>query len=154
MRSPKKNYSVSLRILADFTAGSLSALINPIGRMNYTNAPPAQVLKVFETVPNMYLILSPDLYILTASDLYLEATQTTRQKLVGRHIFEAFPDNPAIPDADGVKNIHASLQRVLSTRKPDQMPVQHYDVPDPAQPGVFLERYWLPSHTPVLDEQG
>ncbi len=117
-------------------------------------APSADVLKVFETVPNMYLILSPDLHILTASDLYLEATQTTREKLMGRHIFEAFPDNPATPEADGVKNIHASLQRVLATRKPDQMPVQHYDVPDPTQPGKFLERYWLPSHTPVLDEQG
>jgi PAS domain S-box-containing protein len=122
--------------------------------MKSNNAPTAEVLKVFETVPNMYLILSPDLFILTASDLYLEATQTVREKLVGRHIFEAFPDNPAAPDADGVKNIHASLQRVLATRQPDQMPVQHYDVPDPTQPGAFLERYWLPSHTPVLDGQG
>src|SRR5690349_20964003 len=100
--------------------------------MQSTTTPSAEVLKVFETVPNMYLILSPDPYILTASDLYLEATQTTRENLVGRHIFEAFPDNPDIPDADGVKNIHASLKRVLATRKLDQMPVQHYDVPDPS----------------------
>src|SRR3712207_7633496 len=53
-----------------------SSDLNPIGRMNYTNAPPAQVLKVFETVPNMYLILSPDLYILTASDHYLDRKST------------------------------------------------------------------------------
>jgi hypothetical protein len=36
-----------------------------------------EVLKVFETVPNMYLILCPDLHILTASNLYLKATQTS-----------------------------------------------------------------------------
>jgi len=122
--------------------------------MKLTNTPSAEVLSVFETVPNMYLILSPDLTILTASNLYLEATLTTREKLVGRHIFEAFPDNPDNPNADGIKNIHASLQRVLTTCKPDQMPVQHYDIPHPTLPGVFVERYWLPSHTPVLSEQG
>lgn len=122
--------------------------------MTFNNSPSAEVLKVFETVPNMYLVLSRDLIILTASDLYLEATLTTREKLVGRHIFEAFPDNPDLPDADGVRNIRASLERVLATHKPDLMAVQHYDVPHPSLPGVFVERYWLPSHTPVLDERG
>jgi PAS domain S-box-containing protein len=117
--------------------------------------PPAEILKALETAPNMYLVLSPDLYIITASDAYLQATETIREKIAGRHIFEAFPDNPDLPDGDdGMQNIKASLQTVLRTKKPDYMRVQRYDVPDIKNPGKFIPRYWDPSHTPVLDEKG
>jgi len=34
------------------------------------------------------------------------------------------------------------------------MRIQRYDVPDIAHPGSFIPRYWDPSHTPVLDENG
>ncbi len=116
--------------------------------------PSADTLRALETAPSMFLILSPALYILTASNLYLEATQTKREVIVGRHIFEAFPDNPDLPDADGVKNINASLQEVLRTKKRHVMKFQRYDVPDHSTPGKFITRYWDPSHTPVLDENG
>ncbi|ACU05564.1 PAS sensor protein [Pedobacter heparinus DSM 2366] len=118
------------------------------------NKPSKDTLSALETAPNMYLILSPDLYILTASDLYLQATKTTRDAIKGKHIFEAFPDNPDLPDADGVQNINASLQVVLRTKKPDQMPIQRYDVPDMENPGKFIRRYWDPCHSPVLDSEG
>jgi two-component system sensor histidine kinase VicK len=113
-----------------------------------------ETLRALETAPNMYLVLSPGLYILTASDLYLEATETTREAIVGKHIFEAFPENPELPNADGVQNINASLQEVLATKKPHYMSIQRYDVPDNNNPGSFIPRYWDPSHTPVLDEHG
>jgi PAS domain S-box-containing protein len=116
--------------------------------------PSPETLNALETAPNMYLVLSPELYILTASDLFLEATMTTREAIKGKHIFEAFPDNPELPDADGVQNINASLQNVLLTKKPDHMRVQRYDVPDAEHPGRFIQRYWDPSHTPVLDSEG
>ena len=117
--------------------------------------PSAEILKALETAPNMYLVLAPDLYIITASDAYLQATGTTREAITGRHIFEAFPDNPDLPDGDdGVQNINTSLQTVLRTKKPDYMRIQRYDVPDTQNPGKFITRYWDPSHTPVLDEQG
>ncbi|MGY3211508.1 PAS domain S-box protein [Mucilaginibacter sp. HD30] len=122
--------------------------------MPATKVPSTETLKALETAPNMYLILSPDLYILTASDLYLQATETTREAIVGKHIFEAFPENPSLPDADGVQNINASLQTVLRTKKPDKMRIQRYDVPDIDNPGNFIQRYWDPSHTPVLDSDG
>jgi len=122
--------------------------------MPAAKGPSFETLKALETAPNMYLILSPELYILTASDLYLRATETTREMIVGKHIFEAFPDNPSLPDADGVQNINASLQTVLRTKKPDKMRLQRYDVPDIDNPGSFIQRYWDPSHTPVLDSDG
>ena len=116
--------------------------------------PGKETLKALETAPNIYLVLSPDLHILTASDLYLEATQSRREVIVGKHIFEAFPDNPDIIGVDGVSNIHASLQEVLKTKKPHFMRTQRYDVPDIERPGKFIQRYWDPSHTPVLSEDG
>jgi PAS domain-containing protein len=119
--------------------------------MPSTKGPSADTLKALETAPNMYLVLSTELYILTASDLFLEATETTREAIVGKHIFEAFPDNPDLPDADGMQNISASLQNVLRTKKPDRMRVQRYDVPDGKNSGKFIQRYWDPMHTPVMD---
>lgn len=71
---------------------------------------------------------------------------------MGKYIFEAFPDNPELPDAEEVQNINASLEQVLATKKPHYMSVQRYDVPDAHNPGMFIIRYWDPSHTPVLDE--
>lgn len=122
--------------------------------MDAEKLPSADTLRALETAPNMYLVLSPDLYILTASDLYLKATQNKREFITGKHIFEAFPDNPLLPDADGVQNINASLQEVLRTRKPHYMRIQRYDVPDLKHPGQFIQRYWDPSHTPVLTPDG
>ncbi|GAB3196105.1 PAS domain S-box-containing protein [Pontibacter aydingkolensis] len=122
-----------------------------------TNAanPPVEVLKAFETVPDLYLIISPDLIILTASDAYLQATLTSRENIVGKLIFDAFPDNPEADGANAVKNLHASLQQVLLTKKAHRMAIQHYDVPMPKEKGGgFAFRYWLPLHTPVLNEQG
>jgi len=115
----------------------------------------AETLKALESAPNPYLILSPELRIITASDAYLKATETKREVIAGKHIFDAFPDNPDLPDGDdGVQNINASLQNVLRTKQPDHMRVQRYDVPDINNPGKFIPRYWDPSHTPVLDEHG
>ncbi|MGV3639169.1 MAG: PAS domain-containing sensor histidine kinase [Adhaeribacter sp.] len=116
---------------------------------------PAEALKVFESVPDLYLILSPDLVILTASDAYLKATLTRREEVTGRHLFEVFPDNPLEKNSRSVTNLEASLHQVLATGKPHRMAIQHYDVPDGQNPGGgFAVKYWLPLNTPVLDEQG
>jgi CheY-like chemotaxis protein len=39
-----------------------------------------------------------------------------------------FPDNPDDPDATGVSNLRASLERVRRERAPDTMAVQQYDI--------------------------
>lgn len=111
-------------------------------------------LEVFESVPDLYLILSPELHILTASDAYLAATFTSRRQIVGKHVFEAFPDNPNTPQAASVTNLRTSFREVLESGKPHRMALQRYDVPRPLAPGGFEEKYWEPVNTPVLDEQG
>jgi formate hydrogenlyase transcriptional activator len=85
------------------------------------------------------------------SDAYLRATMTQREDILGRGIFDIFPDNPDDPDASGVRNLRTSLQRVLRDKKPDTMAVQKYDIRKPeSEGGGFEERYWSPVNAPVL----
>ncbi len=107
---------------------------------------------IFESAPGRYLVLDPQLTIVAVSDAYLRATMTERAAIVGRALFDVFPDNPADGAADGVSNLAASLARVLRDRVADRMPVQKYDVRDPD--GVFQERYWCPENVPVLSSTG
>ncbi|UOR06359.1 PAS domain-containing protein [Hymenobacter aerilatus] len=120
--------------------------------MHYTMAL-AQHLQALETVPDSYLIVSPELMILTVSNAYLANTRTQREQLVGQYIFDAFPDNPATPEANAVRNLRASLEQVLATGRPHQIALQHYDVPDRGKPGYFLERHWEVVNTPVFDSE-
>ena len=52
---------------------------------------------LFESAPNLYLVLTPSLEIVAVSDAYLHATLTQREEIVGRGIFEVFPDDPNGP---------------------------------------------------------
>lgn len=110
---------------------------------------------LFESGPGLYLVLTPNLNIVAVSDAYLRATMTKREEILGRQLFEVFPDNPDDPNATGVQNLRASLLRVLENRAPDAMAVQKYDVQRPkAEGGGFEERYWSPVNSPVLGEDG
>jgi PAS domain S-box-containing protein len=110
--------------------------------------------KIFESSPGAYLILSPEFNIVAVSDAYLEATMTDREQIVGRGLFEVFPDNPKDPTANGVANLTYSLKEVLRTKKPHTMSVQKYDIPKPKNKGGGFEvRYWRPENSPILDEK-
>jgi signal transduction histidine kinase len=110
---------------------------------------------LFESAPGLYLVLSPELLIVAASDAYLSATMTVREEIVGRGIFEVFPDNPDDRGATGERNLEASLRRVLRDRVADTMPLQKYDIRRPQAEGAeFEERFWAPVNVPVLDAAG
>ena len=110
---------------------------------------------LFESVPGLYLVLDPHLRIVAVSDAYSRATMTRRDEIVGRNIFEVFPDNPNDGAADGVNNLKVSLQRVLQNRETDAMAMQRYDIRKPeAEGGGFEVRYWSPLNSPVLKEDG
>jgi len=106
---------------------------------------------LFESSPGLYLVLSPDLTIVAVSENYLRATMTERDAIIGRYLFDVFPDNPDDADATGVSNLGRSLGIVLKDRKPHKMDWQKYDIRKPD--GTFEVRYWSPLNTPVLNEQ-
>lgn len=111
--------------------------------------------KLFERSPGLYLILDPSLKIIAVTDAYLAATMTYREEILGKGIFEVFPDNPDDAEATGVHNLRASLHRVVKTRNKDAMAVQRYDIRKPSSEGGGFEiRYWSPINLPIVDEHG
>jgi PAS domain-containing protein len=94
----------------------------------------------------------PDLRIVDVNEPYAAMTLTRRLAVAGRPLFEVFPDNPEDAKADGVNNLYASLRKAAETGTTHQMALQRYDVRDDG--GVFVERYWQPQNTPILDANG
>ena len=110
---------------------------------------------LFEAVQSPVLVLDPRLVIVAVTDSYLAATMRTRESLIGRGVFEAFPDDPDDPSADATRNLRASLERALATKRADAMPVQRYNIERRAEDGGgFEERFWSPLNTPVLGGDG
>jgi len=108
--------------------------------------------EVFETSPELNLIVDARFTIVSATDSYCSATMTRREDILGRALFEVFPDNPDDMRADGVANLRSSLLNVIKFRIPDRMPEQKYDIRRPD--GIFEERFWRPYNSPILGPDG
>ncbi|MFF3485666.1 hypothetical protein ACFYXC_20685 [Streptomyces sp. NPDC002701] len=78
----------------------------------------------------------------------LRATGRLRDELIGAFMFDAFPDDPADATATGVRNLTASLERVLRLGAPDDMGIQRYDIPEPGAFGAFRRKAWNPVDSP------
>jgi signal transduction histidine kinase/ActR/RegA family two-component response regulator len=116
---------------------------------------PLDFKSLFEAAPGSYLVLDPELVIVAVSDAYLRDTMTVREEILGRGLFEVFPDNPDDPEATGEGNLRASLDRVRRTLAADTMAVQKYDIRRPeVEGGGFEARYWTPVNSPILGPDG
>ncbi|TGE25744.1 PAS domain S-box protein [Hymenobacter aquaticus] len=113
-----------------------------------------EVLGAYEALPERYLFLTPELLVLTATDAYLAVTGTVRADIVGRSVFDIFPENPREPSAASKERLRASFARVLATGLPDQLPMQRYDVRGPGPEAEFEEKYWRVQNSPVLAPDG
>src|SRR5467141_582911 len=112
---------------------------------------PPDFQALFQSTPGRYLVLAPDFTIKAVTDAYLLATMTNRENILGRGIFDVFPDTPDDPSATGVRNLRTSLQRVIQGKTPDTMAVQKYDIRKPeSEGGGFEERFWSPVNSPVF----
>ena len=75
--------------------------------------------RILEGLPGQVLVLAPDgprFTILAASDAYLDATLTQRAEIVGKGVFEVFPDMR--PRDHGRRRCADLLQRVVDERRP------------------------------------
>ena len=109
--------------------------------------------RLFESAPTKFLVVRPYTYeIVAVSDAYAASTLSSRDQLVGKRVFEMFPDDPDDKQADGVKNLQESFRRVETLKAPDSMAVQRYPVRRPD--GKFEERYWTCVNSPVTGPDG
>lgn len=111
---------------------------------------------LFTALPTPFLVLTPELVIWDANDAWLRALRVERQDLIGRHMFDVFPDTPDAPEMSRTReNVRASLERVSSSGQAEPMPIQKYDVEVPGTDGrEFEEHYWRPVNTPICAPDG
>lgn len=113
--------------------------------------------RIVEQTADFILVLAsdaPHFTILAASDAYLDVTMTTRDEIIGCSLFEAFPEHPEDPEATGIPQIRAALERVLENKEIVPISLFRYDIPLRDGAGGFDERYWSPRNVPVFDDDG
>jgi PAS domain S-box-containing protein len=94
---------------------------------------------VYRQLPVPVLLLTPDFEIADVNLAFLRSAGRGREELLGRNLFEAFPEDLSDPGASGVRNSVAGLERVLVSGEPDVVEFQRYDV---AGPGGVVRHYW------------
>ncbi|MET7644054.1 SpoIIE family protein phosphatase [Streptomyces sp. NPDC005426] len=109
---------------------------------------------VFRALPGMVALLSPDLVYADANEDFLRLAGRTREQLIGRYIFDVFPENPNDPAAAGMRETRASMLRVVATGERDTMALVRYDIEDRERPGHWKQHFWSPVNAPVLAPDG
>jgi PAS domain S-box-containing protein len=109
---------------------------------------------VFRTLPGALALVTPEGVVLDVNDGYLDAAGRKREHVLGRNLFELFPENPADPGDMGPAQLRESFELVAATGEPDTMMPIRYDVEDPGRPGAFEERYWSVINTPLRSPEG
>lgn len=105
--------------------------------------------QILAASPNPYVIVDHDLVIVWMNEAYLQVTMRTREALVGRAMFDAFP---AEPGSDSRELLERSFRRVIDTGHSDELALIRYDIERPE--GGFDVRYWSATHTPIVDTSG
>ena len=103
---------------------------------------------LFESTPSPYLVVNPELVIVEVNQAYLLATGRDRERLLGRRILDAYPNDTASQD------LNNSLRHVLASHEPDTMPLQKDDLVPGGRLGEPAERWWSPTNAPVLGPDG
>ncbi|MGI5194850.1 PP2C family protein-serine/threonine phosphatase [Streptomyces sp. CA-288835] len=109
---------------------------------------------VFRALPGMVALLTPDLVYADANEDFLRLAGRTREQLLGRYIFDVFPENPNDPAAAGMRETRESMLRVVETGERDTMALLRYDIEDPERPGHWQQHYWSPVNAPVHGPDG
>jgi signal transduction histidine kinase/ActR/RegA family two-component response regulator len=131
-----------------------------VGQRTEQEMPPAvssipDFRALFESAPGLYVVMMPSFEIIAVSDAYLAATRTTRAEIVGRDFFEVFAGATHDRTTGSARGLTASLQRVLSERRTDVMPIEKLDVRSPWARGVGAdERPWSRVNSPVFGPDG
>src|SRR5258708_16533748 len=100
---------------------------------------------VFRTLPGALALLTPEGVVLDVNEGFLEAAGRKREHVLGRNIFDAFPQNPDDPDDEGPNQLRVSFEAVVASGETLVLMPIRYDVEHPGPPPAFHHR-----HQPVL----
>ena len=109
--------------------------------------------ELFDKTPIIGFVVDEQMRIVAITDRCVSASGFVREDVIGRDVFETFPDNPDDPTANGTQVLRESLERAFATGLAERLPRQRYDARAEAG-GAFQERYWLPENVPVRNDAG
>ncbi|MES2109643.1 MAG: ATP-binding protein [Bacteroidota bacterium] len=112
------------------------------------NLPGALFKTVFEKSPGSLLIKgdAPRFTIIAASDSYLEVTSSTREGIIGKGFFEAFPEDKTLSDDTNARSV---FTKVVVTGQKIEVPTYRFDVYN-KETKTYDIRYWSCSNIPIL----
>jgi PAS domain-containing protein len=105
----------------------------------------------FVEADHMCLLIEPGpgLIIIDANAVFERVVGVRRDDIVGRPLFEAFPENPQEPMADRVDGVYRVLRAAGETGRPQPLPVRRFDLRNGE--GEWEERYWQAVYVPIFD---
>lgn len=107
---------------------------------------------LFQNLPERYVILepkSPEFIMLAASDQYLKVTGKRQDQVIGKSMFEVFPDTSEKALKTGKGELQLSFEAVIKHKKPDSTGIIRYDIMN--ERGEMEVRYWQATHYPLLE---
>ncbi|QDG51084.1 response regulator [Persicimonas caeni] len=113
----------------------------------------SDVRQAFAHLPDRYLLMAanaPEFTIMAASDSYLRLVGMRRDELIGRGVFDVFPDEEDAPNEQ--PRLRKALELVCREQRPHSLNMYRYDLPVPDAPERTFERYWSPQITPVYGD--
>ncbi|GAC1313535.1 MAG: hypothetical protein NVSMB24_36890 [Mucilaginibacter sp.] len=114
------------------------------------------VLSIINASPTPSLILNanaPDFTIAGANEAFLHMTNSERHRIVGKGIFDAFPQKADDSGSKRRKIIYNSLVHAFLVKKAHKITLLRYDIPI-KHTDDHDERFWNFDTYPVLDETG
>jgi PAS domain S-box-containing protein len=109
---------------------------------------------LFRVSPYPYLVMDLELNIIAANAAYLRSTGRAESELLGRYVFDAFPENPDDPGSTNIAEVRSSLLYAIESGEPHTTAFLRYSVPKAGSEGQFEERFWSTVHTPIKDTTG
>ena len=105
-------------------------------------------LAVLRDMPASLMVLDRNLCFVTASDMYLATVGRSLEELVGRNLFEVFPESE-----ERRRPLEDSMRRALrgEGNAIERLP---YAIPDPEDHSRMKESWWRCRHNPLINPDG
>ncbi|HET8602329.1 MAG TPA: ANTAR domain-containing protein, partial [Marmoricola sp.] len=85
---------------------------------------------------------------------YTTVTGRDLDELLCVDLFDAFPDNPGVPEVQPTRRLAEAVEEVFRSGRVQHLPPMRYDIPDRRRRGRFVVKRWFISCTPVVDADG
>ena len=113
--------------------------------------------KAFEALPGIHILIDTDMPLysvlaVTQGLLNIQPHLFSREEILNKPFFEAFPQSVEVTSLAGEDSIRSSFKYVITNKKQHTLNVQRYEVPD--DNGGFTERWWSAVNNPVLNDDG